>query len=69
LLIASNAFSNPCKAYLLQYEENDRPKFHIKQWERKDIEVLTNTRPDLLRKYGMIVSLRQECVTVWRRLG
>ena len=53
LLIASNAFSNPCKIYLQQFKETNRPQFRLKVWEFKDLETFTVGKPDLLRKYGL----------------
>lgn len=53
LVIASNAFSNPCKAYLQNYTLQNKPLFRIKIWEYKDLEKLTIGKPELLRKYRM----------------
>jgi hypothetical protein len=51
LVIASGFLSNPAKEYLVKYEQNRRPPFRIKYWERPILERLTENRDDLLQKY------------------
>ena len=40
VIIASNFLSNPCKLYIEKYIENNKPKFQIKIWENKTLELL-----------------------------
>ncbi len=53
LFVVSNFLSNPAKNYLESYELNNAPPYRIKIWERKDIERLLSSRPELIRKYGL----------------
>lgn len=51
LIIASGFLSNPCKDYLKQYEENNRPPFRIKYWERPILDKLTRDNSELLERF------------------
>jgi restriction endonuclease len=51
LVIASGFLSNPAKEHLKRYEENRRPPFRLKYWERPTLERLASGRDGLLRKY------------------
>jgi hypothetical protein len=42
LIIASNFLSNPTKDYMRDYENNNRPPFRIKHWERPVLERLAH---------------------------
>jgi len=53
LFAVSNFLSNPAKAYLENYERNNRPPFRLKIWERKDFERLLSSHPALIRKYQL----------------
>ena len=53
LIAVSNALSNPAKAFLDQYRQNNRPTFRVKVWENKDFERLLTSRPALLRKFKL----------------
>jgi hypothetical protein len=57
LVIASSFLSNPTKAYLREYEQNNRPPFRIKYWERPTLEKLLS---DDLRGQEEIVAAEQE---------
>jgi HJR/Mrr/RecB family endonuclease len=65
LVIASGFLSNPAKEYLIKYEQNRRPPFRIKYWERPILERLTESRDNLLQKYLLadpgIRSQRDHC--------
>jgi hypothetical protein len=71
LFIASNFLSNPAKDYLKSYEDNNRPPFRIKYWERPTLEQLTEGRDELLRRYLVQSTLRteSEVIAVQRELG
>lgn len=51
LVIASGFLSNPSKEHLKKYEQNRRPPFRIRYWERPKLERLTDGRDELLRKF------------------
>jgi hypothetical protein len=51
LVIASGVLSNPAKDYLRSYEENNRPPFRIKYWERSILDKLTRGNRELLERY------------------
>jgi hypothetical protein len=51
LVIASGYLSNPCKDYLRDYEQNNRPAFRIKYWERPVVDKLARGNPDLLERF------------------
>ena len=51
LIIASNFLSNPTKDYLRDYENNNRPPFRIKHWERPVVERLARGNRDLLARF------------------
>ena len=51
LFIASGFLSNPAKDNLRDYENNNRPPFHIKYWERPMLESLASGHEDLIRRY------------------
>jgi Restriction endonuclease len=51
LIIASNFLSNPTKDYLRDYEQNNRPPFRIKFWERPTLERITRGRDDFLTRH------------------
>ena len=59
LVIASGFLSNPCKDYLRAYEENNRPAFRIKYWERPIIDKLARGNADLLQRF-LVGGLRSE---------
>jgi hypothetical protein len=48
LIVVSNFLSNPAKDYLADYEQNNRPPFRIKYWERKTIERLVEGKDQFL---------------------
>jgi len=61
LVIASGFLSNPAKDNLKLYEENRRPPFEIKVWERKRLEGFLEDHPQLVEKYLLAgSSLRSE---------
>jgi hypothetical protein len=43
--------SNACKDYLRDYEQNNRPPFRIKYWERPILDKLAEGNTDLLDRY------------------
>ena len=45
LITASNHLSNPCKDHLKAYEENNRPPFRVKHWERPQLRKLPEGVP------------------------
>lgn len=51
LVVASNFLSNPSKDFLRDYEQNNRPPFRIKYWERPTLDRLTQGNVHLLDKY------------------
>ena len=51
LFIASGFLSNPAKDNLRDYENNNRPPFRIKYWERPTLENLATGHEDLIRRY------------------
>jgi hypothetical protein len=52
LFIVSGFLSNPAKDYVRDYEENNRPPFRIKYWERPQVERLAEgTATSLLDSY------------------
>lgn len=51
LVIASGFLSNACKDYLRDYDENNRPPFRIKYWERPILEKLTRGNHELLDRF------------------
>lgn len=51
LVIASGYLSNPAKEYLRRYEENNRPPFRVKYWERPVLDKLTEGNRDLLCRF------------------
>ena len=51
LVIASGFLSNPCKDYLRTYEENNRPPFRIKYWERPILERMTRGNREFLERF------------------
>jgi S-methylmethionine-dependent homocysteine/selenocysteine methylase len=59
LIIASSLLSNPCKDYLRDYEENNRPPFRIKYWERPVLERLTEGRDDFLARF-LLTGMRNQ---------
>jgi hypothetical protein len=60
LAIVSNFLSNPCKDYLKAYEENNRPPFRVKYWERPTLERLTEGRDGFLRSHLFNIPRSQE---------
>lgn len=54
LVIASGFLSNAAKDYLRDYEQNNRPPFRIKYWERPILEKLARGERDLLERFLMI---------------
>ena len=53
LIIASNFLSNPTHDFIESYEENNRPSFKIKKWERTDLERMSTGRTKLITKYNV----------------
>jgi len=51
LVIASGFLSNAAKDYLRSYEENNRPPFRIKHWERPVLDKLTRGNRELLERF------------------
>jgi hypothetical protein len=51
LVITSGFLSNAAKDYLAEYEENNRPPFRIKYWERPILEKLTAGNVELLERF------------------
>lgn len=51
LVIASGFLSNPARDYLRSYEQNNRPPFRIKYWERPILDKLTRGNPELLDRF------------------
>ncbi len=51
LFIASGFLSNPAKDYLTDYEQNNRPPFRIKYWERPALERLVTGREEFVRRF------------------
>lgn len=51
LVIASGFLSNPAKDFLRNYEQNNRPPFGIKYWERPIIERLTRDKREFLDRF------------------
>lgn len=51
LIIASNHLSNPCKDHLKAYEENNRPPFRVKHWERPQLRKLLEGRDAFVARY------------------
>ncbi len=54
LIVASNFLSNPTKDHLESYIRNNRPTFRIKYWEKPDLERLSRSKIELLRKYNLV---------------
>lgn len=59
LVICSGFLSNPAKDYLADYEQNNRPPFRIKYWERPTLERLTEEKDDLLARW-LLTGTRSE---------
>jgi hypothetical protein len=59
LVIASGFLSNGCKDYLRSYEENNRPPFRVKHWERPVLDKLTRGNRELLDRF-VLGGLRSE---------
>jgi hypothetical protein len=53
LIIASNFLSNPTHDFLKTYENNEKPYFKIKVWQKPDLERLSIGKSKLLRKYNV----------------
>ena len=51
VIIASYFLSNPCKSFIDKYKENNKPKFLIKTWENKTLELLLKDEKDLCLKW------------------
>jgi len=51
LVIVSGFLSNPAKDYLRDYQENNRPPFRIKYWERPTLDKLTRDKSELLSRF------------------
>lgn len=56
LFIVSGFLSNSAKDYLTDYEQNNRPPFRIKYWERPSLERLAAGHEELIRRYLFDVS-------------
>lgn len=59
LVIASGYLSNACKDYLRDYEQNNRPPFRIKYWERPILDKLTRGNRELLDRF-LLGGIRSE---------
>lgn len=59
LVIASGFLSNPAKDYLHDYEQNNRPPFRIKYWERPALDRMTRDRRAFLDRF-VLGGLRTE---------
>lgn len=64
LVIASNFLSNPCKDYLKDYEEKNKPPYRIKYWERPTLERITEGRDEFLRSVLFRMPRSQEEILV-----
>lgn len=53
VVLASNFLSNSCKEYLKKYVKNNKPKYKIKIWEKKELEKFSFGKIKLLRKYKL----------------
>lgn len=53
LIIVSNFLSNPCKNFIGEYIQNNKPPFKIKYWEKKQLEKTTQGQSLLLKKYNI----------------
>lgn len=51
LVITSGFMSNAAKDYLADYEQNNRPPFRIRYWERPRLTALASERPDVLSQF------------------
>jgi hypothetical protein len=51
LVVASNHLSNPCKDYIKAYEDNNRPPFRVKHWERPQLRKLLEGRDAFVARY------------------
>ncbi|MCH5677928.1 restriction endonuclease [Streptomyces gilvus] len=51
LVIASSYLSNPCKDFIKTYEENNRPPFRVKHWERPQLAKLLEGREAFIARY------------------
>jgi Restriction endonuclease len=51
LFVVSGFLSNPAKDYLSIWEQQNRPPFRIRYWERPYLAKLARTKADLLAKY------------------
>lgn len=51
LVIASSYLSNPCKDFIKTYEENNRPPFRVKHWERPQLAKLLEGRDTFIARY------------------
>jgi hypothetical protein len=60
LIIASNFLSNATKDYLHDYEQNNRPPFRVKYWERPILERLTEDKSELLARFLLTEGMRSE---------
>jgi len=53
VILASNFLSNSCKEYLKKYIKNNKPKYKIKIWEKKELEKFSFGKYKLLKKYKL----------------
>jgi len=51
VIIASNFLSNPCKNFIEEYKENNKPKFQIRTWENKLLEELLVDEKNICLKW------------------
>ncbi len=63
LIMASNFLSNPCKDFLRDYEQNNRPPFRILYWERPTIKRMAEEHDGFLTNY-LRAGLRTEAELV-----
>jgi Restriction endonuclease len=59
LIVASGFLSNPAKDYLRSYEDNNRPPFRIKYWERPILDKLTQGNRELLERF-LLAGMRSQ---------
>ena len=54
LFIISGFLSNPAKDYIADYQENRRPPFRIRVWEKPQITRMLARKVTFLRRFGLI---------------
>lgn len=64
LFIVSGFLSNAAKDFLKDYEQNNRPPFRIKYWERPTLERLVSGHEDLVRRFLFDVARNESEILV-----